>query len=124
MKKALLDRVHCSVKFGAPKNEEFKGSTGYMVTLRFKGRQITVPFYMGPALCREPHAKEVLGCLVSDAQCGEYDFEEFCSNMGYDEDSRRAERIHKACQRTAEKLERFLGEDYDEIAQALNEEGY
>jgi len=99
------------------------GTHPYRVTLtrRTAGggrRQLTVDFFMGPASTREPTAADVLACLVIDANAGEQSFEEFCSDLGYDSDSRKAERIHAACVRMAPRLRRFLGEHFDNVAGA------
>lgn len=95
-----------------------KKATGYRCTLRYQGRRYTIDFFMGPAHTDEPDGAGVLDCLLSDAQLGTEDFAEFCQNLGYDEDSRKAERMHKACEKTAAKLERLLGEDYDTFISA------
>ena len=61
---------------------------------------------------KAPKAADILDCLASDA--ASYDnarsFEDWASEFGYDEDSRKAERIFKACGKQAIKLKRFLGE--------------
>jgi len=46
------------------------------------------------------------------------DFEEFCSEFGYDTDSRKAENTHKACLKVGENIKRLLGDDYDDFLQA------
>lgn len=60
-------------------------------------------------------------CFVSDACSGLYSFSEFCSEFGYDEDSRSAERIHKACKRSYKSFARVSGLSYDEIFDFANE---
>lgn len=97
------------------------GSTHWKVTLRRKGKRLTVPFSMGAALCREPTADDVLECLCSDA--GSYenaggDFEAWCSEYGYDADSRKAERTFKAVETQTKKLRQFLGDDYEKALYA------
>jgi hypothetical protein len=52
--------------------------------------------------------KLALYCLFQDGYDGSFSFEDFCSNMGYDQDSRNAEKIYKACQKMLEKCYRFL----------------
>lgn len=104
--------VKISVKFGAPENETFKGSTGYTVTLRYKGRQLTCPFYMGSALTGEPSAADVLSCLISDSSACDQSFEEWASDLGYDIDSRKAEATYNACVKSGEKVRRLLGSDF------------
>ena len=48
--------------------------------------------------------KNALECVISDALSGIYSFDEFCSEFGYDEDSRSAERMHKACEDTYKRI--------------------
>jgi hypothetical protein len=76
-------------------------------------RQMTTYFSMGRGHNgRMPEAADVLDCLASDAAGIEnaQGFEDWCSEYGYDVDSRKAERIYKTCQRQASKLKAFLGE--------------
>ena len=94
------------------------GSSHWRVTLRYQGRQMTVPFSMGPAHSHEPEAAEVLECLLSDASGADEDFENWAADLGYDPDSRKAERIYKTVQRQTLKLSRLLGDDYDTFMQA------
>ncbi len=67
-----------------------------------------------------PKASDVLGCLVADA--GHVDngesFEDFCSMLDLDTDSRKAEQSYNACQRIALQLRGFLGEHYDRAKNA------
>lgn len=60
-----------------------------------------------------PDPGDVLDCLASDAAGidNARGFEDWCADYGYDSDSRRAEKIYKACERQARKLENFLGSD-------------
>lgn len=46
-----------------------------------------------------PDAYDVESCLVSDATCAEncLDFDDFCWQMGYDTDSRKAHKIYSEC---------------------------
>jgi hypothetical protein len=48
----------------------------------------------------EPVLADVLYCLVSDAQSVTYasGFEDWAADMGYDDDSRKAEAAYRACQ--------------------------
>lgn len=85
----------------------------YRVTLRYKRRSLTTDFFMGPANSSEPDVLSVLECLLSDAQAGAQSFEEFCRELGYDSDSRQAEKTHRACKRMHDKMQRFLGDEYE-----------
>lgn len=91
------------------------GDHWYNVTLKRKGRQLTVPFGMGSALTDDPTAQDVLDCLLSDASGYENarSFEEWASEYGYDTDSRKAERVYEQVKTQTHKLRKFLGEDFD-----------
>lgn len=84
----------------------------YKVTLRYDGRQMTVPFFTGD-MHPWPTTKDVLECLASDLFCFDLDyvrnFEEFCDELGYDPDSRKAEAQYKAGRKQTEKFHRFIG---------------
>lgn len=60
-----------------------------------------------------PDLATVLDCLASD--CATYDnarsFEEWASELGFDPDSRKAEKIYRACGDTYRALETLLGRD-------------
>ena len=99
-------------------NQDWRGATAYVVTLRYKGRRMTTMFCHGPAICHEPTAEGVLDCLLSDAMSGEETFEGFCSDLGYDPDSRKAEATWKACARIGRKLHKLLGNDFDAFSSA------
>ena len=86
--------------------------THWKVTLKHGGRQMTLTFSKGSGHKGvPPSAPEVLECLKSDFFLAGYDFEDWCSDLGYETDSRRAEKIYKACDRQSRKLEKFLGDD-------------
>lgn len=56
-----------------------------------------------------PELRDVIYSLVMDADAFEYDFEEWCANLGYDIDSRKAEKIYNECVEIAHKLLRSVG---------------
>jgi hypothetical protein len=68
---------------------------------------------MGLAHTQEPTTEDVLNSLASDAAGIENarSFEAWCNHYGYDTDSRRAEKTFNVCERQAEKLKSFLGEE-------------
>lgn len=94
----------------------------YCVTLRYDGRQMTTYFSMGIGLTDKPSAIEVVGCLVRDAHYSSYSFSEFCYDLGYDEDSRSAERTWKAIKKQTTRLRRLLGADYERFMAAENDD--
>lgn len=58
---------------------------------------------------KTPSAYDVLACISSDYYTPDT-FEDFCSNYGYDEDSRKAEQSFKAADKFARKLRAFFTE--------------
>jgi hypothetical protein len=52
----------------------------------------------------ENDLKFALECILSDAIAGLDTFSNFCSEFGYDENSRNAEKVWKACKRSSAKL--------------------
>lgn len=57
-----------------------------------------------------PTLANVLSCLADDASSTQGSFEDWCSELGFDADSRKAERTYKAVERNAEKLRTLLGD--------------
>ena len=65
-----------------------------------------------------PSSYNVLACISGDVYCPDT-FEEFCSEYGYDEDSRKAWKIFKKAGRFAEKLRLFFSEQELEKLQEI-----
>jgi len=116
-----VSEIKLTCEWGAPDNPEWMEADGWTCKLRYQGRQMTFPFYMGMGLNgREPGLDDVLHCLLSDWDAGEQSFEEFCSDMGYDEDSRRAEKVWQTCRKAAERTARLF-RDKEALAQLVEE---
>ena len=81
----------------------------YRVRIKRKGKQMAFTF--GANLNGdEPTAYDILACLTK------YDpgtFEDFCSDYGYDEDSRKAESTYKAVCKEWRNVERVFGDYLD-----------
>jgi hypothetical protein len=76
--------------------------------------RMTIYFSMGFGLKgAEPTLAEVLDCLASDAAGVEnaQGFEDWAGEYGYDSDSRKAERTFRVCEKQAERLKQFIGDD-------------
>jgi hypothetical protein len=57
--------------------------------------QYAFPYRMGLAHTRKPTLVDIMAALLSDASCVvDRDFEEFCSDLGYDTDSVRAKVLY------------------------------
>jgi hypothetical protein len=116
--KTLAGKVGIVCRYGAKMGYEHQDEwqqrcNGYRCTIKYQGRRYSFDFWQGVAFTDDPTAEGCLDCLLSDAQAGEQSFEEFCSEWGYDEDSRKAERTHGACQRVAREMRRLLGDDFE-----------
>jgi hypothetical protein len=62
---------------------------------------------------RPPERNEVLACLASDCQLGDQRFEDFCADLGYDTDSRKAYVSYEACREQMYELRRLFGAQYE-----------
>jgi hypothetical protein len=98
----------------AARDEWQRNANGYRVTFTYEGRKLSTDFWQGSAITSDPEANSVMECLVSDATAGAETFEDFCSDFGYDTDSRRAEQTWKACRQMANQLRHLFGADHDE----------
>lgn len=58
-------------------------------------------------------------CFISDAIAGDESFEDFCDNMGYDQDSRSAEKIWKECIKSRYKAKNVIDQDLYDFANEL-----
>ena len=61
-------------------------------------------------------------CALSDGLGVKNSFEDFCSEFGYDSDSRNAERIYKVCEKTLKKLERVFDCDLYDLINEIQED--
>ncbi len=74
-----------------------------------------------PSTPTPPSTAAVLSCLLSDGQQGSESFESFCSDLGYDTDSRSALDTYLACQATHTALRRLLGPLYSAACEAAQD---
>jgi hypothetical protein len=96
-----------------PNMENSYNMQNYKVTLYSRKKQMTLYFSMGYAHNNEPTVLDVLECLKMDGYSflNDESFTDFCSNFGYNEDSRKAHKTYVAVLRSGEKLNKFLGCD-------------
>jgi len=117
MKKLNMD-LNYGVKKDYSKLDEWQQkSNQYTVTLKYDGRQMTIPFFTGQGWSKDPEVADVVSCLVSDYSCIESsrDFYDFCDNLGYDSDSRKSLNTYNQCLNQSKKLEKLLGPDLNQI---------
>lgn len=92
-------------------NMDMPGGSHWTCTFnRPDGRWLHTPFSQGSAHRAEPTREEVMDCLASDAAGFEnaQDFEDWASEYGYDEDSRKAYATFEAVEESAGELKAFL----------------
>jgi hypothetical protein len=68
-------------------------------------------YKMGTGLTGEPDLEMILDVLAMEFSYTVYDFEEWADNLGYDRDSRKAERIYNACRDERWGFARAFGPD-------------
>lgn len=98
----------------------------YVVTVKNKenGKKTRFEFWcsiMRPEFESEYDVLNAFYCFVSDALDSLYSFDEFCGEFGYDTDSRKAEKVYRACKRAYAKFERVSGFSDDEMYDFINE---
>jgi len=76
---------------------------------------------VNPEIKTESELLNAFYCFVEDALSGKMDFSEFCSEFGYDEDSRKAEKTWKACKRSTVKFDRLYSGDIYDFVNELQE---
>ena len=62
----------------------------------------------GTTYIHVPKLKDVLYSLATDYSCAQDTFEDFCANMDYDTDSRKALETYLKCQESGHKLRKIL----------------
>ena len=93
---------------------KFKLNGNHLDT-RFGFKQMTLYYSQGYGIQGEPTLESVLNCLISDSTCGET-FQEFCDNLGYDNDSRKAEKTFNTILKQTSKLKKLLGNNFNDLA--------
>ena len=72
-----------------------------------------------------PTQASVLYCILMGSDADEYSFSDWCDNLGYDEDSRKALDIYLACQENSKKLKQvfktFTNERIEKLRETLED---
>ena len=97
-----------------PNNPEWKDADHWECVLDSDYGTMTIYFSKGYGHHgEEPHLEEILDCMASDGSSIENvaSFEEWANELGYDTDSRKAERIYNLCVKQSEELKTIMGHD-------------
>lgn len=69
-----------------------------------------------------PHPADLLYSLINDKSAAEQTFANWCSDFGYDQDSRKALQTYEACQENTDKFHRvFTRAQIEALAEALQD---
>ena len=118
-------------------NSEYKGDkewkmsgshqqnwNNHVVTVTNNKKRFSFEFWgsiQDPEIKSDQENVFALYCALIDATCANETFKNFCGDLGYNEDSRTAERIYKACGRTLAKVNRVFDCDLYELCNEIQE---
>lgn len=108
----------------APWDEKKQNYNHHSISVRHNGGRLKFDFWgsmVSPQISSESDLQHAFYCFLSDAISAKEGFESFCSEFGYDNDSRKAERIYKACERSLSKLERIYSGDVYNLINEVQE---
>ena len=96
----------------------------HKVTVKHEGKKFTFDYWasiVNPLMKEDSDNINAFYCFLSDAVSAKESFSDFCSGFGYDEDSRTAERIYKACEKALVKFERVFECDLYDLINEIQE---
>jgi hypothetical protein len=94
---------HCRITVG-PRER-------YLALTKGGDQSYDFQFSQGSGIKQAPKLIDLFDSLRSDASCAAGSFDDFCGDLGYDSDSRRALATYEACAETRADLLRILGRD-------------
>ena len=99
------------------------GARHFRCFIKRKGCRVGCTYSMGSALENDPKLEEFMHSVTLDARCVEgLSFQDYCNEMGENNDSIKAYRVYLACKKMAEKLRVLLGQTaYNELLQIEQE---
>ena len=118
-----FDNIKMTYRYtGFNQNANMPNMNGYTVTLTYNAKRMIVNYYMGSALKESDLTiNAVMHSLLSDEIRG-MDFEDFCSDFGYDSDSIKAKKIYNACVKNTDKLYRvFTNDELESMREQLQD---
>lgn len=93
-------KIRASYEFQGLNENDKKGLTSYGKRYLARVEEMRKPV--------APHAASALYSLLLDASAVGQSFDSWCSELGYDSDSRKAYATYEACQNNADKLNRVI----------------
>lgn len=109
-------------------NDEWKKKAKkWQVKLVYFDKEFVTDFYMGSGLVdkigkpKKPTIKDVLHCMMTD-DISNMNFNDFCNEFDYDNDSIKALEIYKTCERKTEAYHNMFDSEEREILKELLED--
>ena len=96
----------------------------YKCTIKYEGKTGSFDFtdsVNNTNLGKEPLLKDVLSCLVSDYSFKDDCFDEFCLNLGYNNDSIKDKDIFKAVLKNAEKMNYIFRNSIEDLSKEFED---
>ena len=114
--KIVIENMTISARYTGTKKAPWKNADNWnhhYITFRNNdsGKSCRFDFWesiMHPVIDNEIELAEAAQCVVSDALLGLESFNDFCFELGYDNDSISALNVWKSCKRTFSKLNRVF----------------
>jgi hypothetical protein len=105
-------------------SEKQQNYNNHVVTILHNKKKCSFDFWgsiMNPEISNDEENIFAFYCFLSDGIGAKESFEGFCDNFGYNNDSRNAEKIYKACQKSLKKIERVFDCDLYELINEIQE---
>lgn len=109
------------------KDEWKKGANKWQIKLVYFDKIYVTDFYMGSGLVdkigkpKEPTKKDVLYSMIID-DVSDLDFNDFCNEFGYNNDSIKALKVYEACKReTKAYYDMFDSEERETLEEILSD---
>lgn len=105
-------------------SDKMNNYNNHKVTISHKGKTTSFDFWGSIA---EPEIRDdqanvfAFYCFLSDGLSAKDSFDYFCAEVGYDSDSRTAERIYKLCKKSLKKAERVFDCDLYDLINEVQE---
>ena len=120
--------VRAAFKTQEDMNDEWKKKANkWQVKIVYFDKKYVTDFYMGSSLVnqmnrpKKPTIKDMLSSFMLDDVSG-MSFKDFCNEFGYDNDSIKALKIYKGCQRETEAYYDMFDSEEREILRELLED--
>lgn len=104
--------------------DKHENYNNHLVTVSSNSKRFSFDFWgsiANPEIKNDEENIFAFYCALSDGLSAENSFDDFCSEFGYDHDSRKAEKIYKACEKTNNKLHRVFSCDLYDLINEIQE---